>query len=264
MNNVKILLIVEGEKNEKNFISRLTELYGIQCQIYEVKNNIFSLYDKLKKMEFQSDIKDSLREYNIPEEQKELLREDFAYTYLIMDSELQDRRPYETSDSIPLIPRINRNIDCIIEMAEYFNDETDPSKGKLYINYPMMESYRDCNDFYDELFIYNTVALNDIPYYKEIAAQKKLSGYNISKYSIENFSDLMRMNLNKLAYISGTENYKALSYNQYLNISLGEKIATVQKSSIINNSCLNVLNTTLFFLIDYFGNRNGFYDSVVK
>ncbi len=32
-------------------------------------------------------------------------------------------------------------------MTEYFVDETDPTIGKLYINYPMMESYRDCDEF---------------------------------------------------------------------------------------------------------------------
>lgn len=108
MNNIKILLIVEGEKNEVNFISRLTELYGIQCQIYDVKNNIYSLYDKIKQTDFQCDIKDVLREFkNISEEKKELLRGDFTYTYLILDSELQDRRPYEDRDAFPLISRIN-------------------------------------------------------------------------------------------------------------------------------------------------------------
>lgn len=263
MNNVKILLIVEGEKNEKNFISRLTELYGIQCQIYDVKNNIYSLYEKIKQTDFQCDIKDILREFNLPEEKKELLREDFTYTYLILDSELQDRRPYEDRNALPLMVRINRNIDRLIEMAEYFDDETDPSKGKLYINYPMMESYRDCNDFYDEQFIFNTVAMEDIPSYKDVAAKKKLSGFDIRKYTKQNFSDLMRMNVNKLAYISGAENYHSLPYKDYLNASSGDKIAAVQKRSIVNNSFLHVLNTSLFFLLDYYGNRNGFYDSVV-
>ena len=33
-------------------------------------------------------------------------------------------------------------------MLDFFNDETD--QGKLFINYPMMESYRDCDAFFDE------------------------------------------------------------------------------------------------------------------
>lgn len=157
MSNSRILLIVEGEKTETAFISRLTELYGMKYQIYTVGTNLFALYDKVKRTDFQCDIKDILREFNIPEEQKEMLREDFAYTYLIFDSELQDKRPNERHAPPPLTSRINRNIDRLIEMAGFFNDETDPSKGKLYINYPMMESYRDADAFYDEQFIYNTI-----------------------------------------------------------------------------------------------------------
>ncbi len=38
-------------------------------------------------------------------------------------------------------------------MVNYFVDETDPSIGKLYINYPMMESYRDCDTFFEEDYL---------------------------------------------------------------------------------------------------------------
>ena len=264
MSNAKILLIVEGEKTETAFISRLAELYGLMYQIYTVRTNLFALYDKVKKTDFPCDVKDILREFNIPEEQKEVLREDFAYTYLIFDSELQDKRPYERQDPPPLISRISRNIDQLIEMAAFFNDETDPSKGKLYINYPMMESYRDADAFYDEQFMSNTVALDDIPDYKIIVSSKHLAGYDIKNYTKDNYTDLMRMHVNKLAYMSGNENSYILPYSEYLTLSPGEKIATIQKNSILNDSVLHILNTSLFFLLDYYGNRNGFYDSVIK
>lgn len=52
-------------------------------------------------------------------------------------------------------------------MAEYFVDETDPSVGKLYINYPMMESYRDCDDFFDENYKSTMVSLPAILSYKK-------------------------------------------------------------------------------------------------
>lgn len=264
MSNSRILLIVEGEKTETAFISRLTELYGMKYQIYTVGTNLFALYDKVKRTDFQCDIKDILREFNIPEEQKEMLREDFAYTYLIFDSELQDKRPNERQAPPPLTSRINRNIDRLIEMAGFFNDETDPSKGKLYINYPMMESYRDADSFYDEQFIYNTIALEDIPDFKKIASSKHLAGFTIQDYTKENYTDLMRMHVNKLAFMSGKENPFLLPYTEYLSFSPGEKIADIQKRSIMNDSVLHILNTSLFFLLDYYGNRDGFYDSVIK
>ena len=263
MSNPKILLIVEGEKTETAFISRLSELYTMRCQIYTVGTNLFALYDKLKRTEFQCDIKDILCEFNIPEEQKEVLREDFTYTYLIFDSELHDKRPYERQAPPPLTSRISRNIDKLIEMAAFFNNETDPTRGKLYINYPMMESYRDSDVFYDEQFIYNTIALADIPDYKKIVSSKHLGGYDIQNYSKENYADLMRMHVNKLAFMSGLNEIYSVPYNKYLSISLGEKIAAIQKRSILNDSVLHILNTSLFFLLDYYGNRDGFYDSII-
>lgn len=148
-------------------------------------------------------------------------------------------------------------------MAEYFDDETDPSKGKLYINYPMMESYRDSDSFYDNQFVYNTIALSDIPSYKSIVSHKRLSGYDINEYSKENYTDLMRMHVNKLAYLSEKSDYKNLAYSEYLSLSSEEKIAAVQKKCIAERSYIHVINTSLFFLLDYYGNRDGFYDSVV-
>lgn len=264
MSNAKILLIVEGEKSETDFISRLTELYDMKYQIYAVGTNLFALYDKVKRTGFQCDIKDILREFIIPEEKKEVLREDFAFTYLIFDSELQDKRPFERQDPPPLTSRISRNIDRLIEMAGFFNDETDPSKGKLYINYPMMESYRDADTFYDEQFIYNTIALEVIPDYKKIVSSKHLVGFDIRDYSKDNYTNLMRMHVNKLAFMSGHEELKYVPYTKYLSFSPGEKIAAIQKSSIMKDSVLHILNTSLFFLLDYYGNRHGFYDSVIN
>ena len=74
----------------------------------------------------------------------------------------------------------------------------------------------------------------------------------------------MRMHVDKLAFMSGKENPYFLPYTEYLSFSPGEKIADIQKRSIMNDSVLHILNTSLFFLLDYYGNRDGFYDSVIK
>ena len=74
----------------------------------------------------------------------------------------------------------------------------------------------------------------------------------------------MRMHINKLAYMSGKENPYILPYSEYLSFSSGEKIAALQKRSILNDQVLHILNTSLFFLLDYYGNRDGFYDLVIK
>lgn len=136
--DVNILIIVEGSKTEPNFFNRLSDVFGLKFDIYCLETNIYSLYKKMKEIDFNGDIKDVLSE--IHQDKKEMLSKKFAYTYLIFDCDAHHSRKNEsrTQEEIVL-----DNLAKLSEMAKYFIDETDPSKGKLYINYPMMESYRD-------------------------------------------------------------------------------------------------------------------------
>lgn len=126
-----ILIIVEGSKTEPNFFNRLSNVFGLKFDIYCLETNIYSLYKKMKEINFNGDIKDILSE--IHPDKKEMLSKKFAYTYLIFDCDAHHSRKNEsrTQEEIVL-----DNLAKLSEMAKYFVDETDPSIGKLYINYP--------------------------------------------------------------------------------------------------------------------------------
>lgn len=247
MNNArgKILLLVEGERLEKLVFKELSRLYGLKSEIFCLRCNIFMLYNVMKQYDFNASIKDILTEkssISIYDEDRDILTNNkFAYTYLILDFDLQHS-----------INNVELELKQIREMCEYFKDETDDTIGKLYINYPMMESFRDRDDFIDEKFMNKIVCINDFVKYKEIAGKCKLSSTHINNYKKEGFDEIIKSNLNK-ASVKLFEN-KIFNYHNYLKF--------ISAMSMFEKQCLYVaqgyvyvLNTSLFLLIDYFGER---------
>ena len=53
-------------------------------------------------------------------------------------------------------------------------------------------------------------------------------------------------------------------YSTYMRISESKTIAENQSIMVKNNQELYIINTSLFIILDYFGNRNGFYDDLTK
>lgn len=260
-NAAKALIIVEGEKLEPRFFKQYTKVFGINLEVYVVGANIYDLYNKLKSYDFSCDIKDVLPECgNVIETNGAILKQKFAYTYLVFDFDAHHREIGLEKLGIDEI--VQQNINKLRIMADYFTNETDPSVGKLYINYPMMESYRACDAFFEEAYSDNIVSIDDIARFKSIAGTKKLASVHIEKYTKDNFSDLTRMNVYKLHKVINNE-WTALPYSEYIELSEGAEILTCQAHKVEEERAVDVLNTSLFIALDYFGNRNGFYDGVV-
>ena len=253
---VNILIIVEGSKTEPNFFNRLSDVFGLKFDIYCLETNIYSLYKKMKEIDFNGDIKDILSE--IHPDKKEMLSKNFAYTYLIFDCDAHHSRKNEsrTQEEVVLA-----NMDKLSEMANYFTDETDPSIGKLYINYPMIESYRDCDKFFEEDYALSKVSIEELSTYKKRVAKKKLSSIHVDKYAKEQFSLLILQNLYKLNIIHH-KIWGKPDYDTYLKCSDSERILSEEKNLIVNEKFLSVINTSLFMITDFYGNRNGFYDGL--
>lgn len=257
----KALVIVEGERLEPKFFKQYTKVFGIDMEVYIVGANIYDLYNQLKDYDFNCDIKDLLPDVgNRVEGMEEILQQKFAYTYLVFDFDAHHREIGEEELDIDTV--VQNNLVKLSEMAKFFTNETDPGVGRLYINYPMMESYRDCSSFFDEAYRDNAVAIADIPGYKRIAGQKKLASVHIGKYTRENFSDLTKMNIYKLHKLSRNI-WGTMTYRDYMELSEAEKILDCQIQKVNQEKIIDVLNTALFIVLDYFGNRDGFYDSVV-
>lgn len=261
-NLAKILMIVEGESLEPKFFTQLKNVYGIGVEIYMVGANIYRLYQELEKYDFNCDIKDVLPDIgNHVEGIEELLKAKYAYTYLVFDFDAHHRERGEQSLDIDTI--VSNNVKKLEKMASYFVDETDPSIGHLYINYPMMESYRDCSAFFDEDYRDNEIIIDSIGQYKSIAGKKRLASVNVKRYTKDNFSDLTRMNVFKLNKISAGK-WEALTYEEYCKVSGADRILDYQAKRVQHERILDVINTSLFLAIDYFGNQKGFFDSVME
>jgi len=257
----KALVIVEGERLEARFFWQFTKVYGMDLEVYLVGANIYDLYNKLKDYDFNCYIKDILPDVgNVVAGMDDILQQKFAYTYLVFDFDAHHREIGEEELDIDTV--IHNNLAKLREMADFFTNETDPGVGRLYINYPMMESYRDCDSFFDEAYRDNSVSIEDISDYKRIAGRKKLASVHIGKYTKENFSDLTKMNIYKLHKL--TKNiWGEIPYDEYVNLSIAVEILNRQTQKIDTERSVDVLNTALFIATDHFGNRDGFYDTLV-
>ena len=58
----KILIIVEGERAEADFFKQLSNVFGVRFQICCFKANIYCLYQRMKELDFNAEVKDVLRE----------------------------------------------------------------------------------------------------------------------------------------------------------------------------------------------------------
>lgn len=251
-----ILVIVEGEKTESKFFETLAKSFDLNFDIYSLNTNIYFLYKKMKEIDFNGDIKDILSE--IHPEHKEMLDRNFAYTYLIFDC---DAHHPKKDDTRKLKEIVLDNIDKLFEMASHFDNETDPTIGKLYINYPMMESYRDCDNFFDRNYEFSIVPIVDIVNYKKYVSKKHLCKIHIDKFNKEQFSLLILQNLYKLNKLF-SYNWNKPSYDDYSRFSVSTEILVKEKLSVIEDGNISVINTFLFLITDYFGNRNKFYDNL--
>ena len=276
-----ILFIVEGERLEPEVISRIGEVYGLRCDITSVCTNIHILYQQLKKDDGYSDVIAVLREIlrsrlaslaslktskeqqrRIQRTQEDLakLERPFASVYLVFDSELQHR----SNDTLAPLEVIEKNVAELREMLEFFDNETD--QGKLYVNYPMMESYRDCDDFFDDGYRNRLVSL-DILFgrtpargYKALVAARKLANVHSKQLSEAQFNRLTCMNVFKLNWM---KNYiwSKPQYDEFLEQSSQNVILELEHASCRNLKAVAVLNTLLFFIIDYKG--RDFYEKEI-
>ncbi len=276
-----ILFIVEGERLEPEVINRMAEVYGLRCDISSVCTNIHILYHQLKQDDGYSDVIPVLREilrsrlaslktltpsaelkHKISRTQEDLekLERCFASVYLVFDSELQHR----SNDTLAPLDVIEKNFAKLKEMLEFFDNETD--QGKLYVNYPMMESYRDCDDFFDASYRDRLVSL-DILFgktpakgYKSLVAPRKLANVRNQHISQEQFNRLTCMNVFKVNWMKH-HLWQKPNYNDFLEIAQQERILELEHDSCRSLNAVAVLNTLLFFIIDYMG--RGFYENEI-
>lgn len=243
----KVLFITEGQNDEVKYIERLFKTCN-HIQKYEIipyKTNIHNLANSLFKnglIDEFLDIKQVLKEKTTDANTKEKLSQEFSDIILVFDFEPQEKNPH---------------FDIIRQLLEYFNDSTE--NGKLYINYPMMQSYRHFNTLPDINFNNVKVSKEDANKYKQII--DSFSKFkNTTHHSYRLFVSITYHHLIKLNYILNNKNtLPPINFiSEWQQIDLFDK----QLSFLENNQDIFVINTFTLFLVEY--NPKTYYQQVTK
>ena len=99
--------------------------------------------------------------------------------------------------------------------------------------------------------------------YKEMVSKKKLSNLRIESIKDDDLNKIILQNIFKLNYII-SKNFEELDYKTYIDYSSQDKILMNESRIIKESNEISVLNTSIFIVIDYFGNNNYYYDNFIK
>ena len=233
---------MEGETTEVEVFNKIGTLFfdrKTKLIFYPYKSNIYSLYQKIKEYDELTSTIEILKEMAPNKKMKSILNIHFSEIYLIFDFDPQEPAYSDTK---------------IEELVSLFDNETE--FGKLYINYPMMESLKDHKNFDLTDYLSRYVSLENLSSesYKDYI---KKNGHkkNLDKMTIRHFKKLSKLNIAKANYI--LNNKKEMpDFNDYHSIS--NQILLLDKQTYQKNAKnrIYVLNTCMMFIVDYFGEKH--------
>lgn len=230
-NKAKILILVEGEKTDVNLMTHLLQIYGIDKnhQIVSYNTNIYVLYHKM----FQDNDPDSvdllqiLKEQEKDTEKQKIFDEHYSDILLIFDLDPQD----------PLFDESK-----ITKMINYFVESSD--MGRLYLNYPMVESFYHMKDIPDESYNSYTATLAELivkEYKARVAAENRNHDYR--KFAVDkNECDIViKQNIKKALHITKKEVLSGIL----------DDVLSAQLAKLKTENKLFVLCTCAFYISDY-------------
>ena len=244
----KILFICEGAKTEKKFCNLIIDKYFIQNnrekEYVAFDTNIYGLYDEMSQdegLDIVELIKEKAKKKKDMYNYSKLEKGGFSEIYLIFDFDFQAPQ-YDDKK--------------IKAMLDFFNNETE--HGKLYINYPMIESFKHFKSLPDFDFNSYTVTKNECSSYKQyIDSISKIVHFNDVGES--DLGIIIKQNLDKAYMI--TNNSKG-DYSTYMEKISQENILSYQVKYLHDNEFIYVINTSVFWGIDYFGKDK--YDEYIS
>ncbi len=145
----KILILVEGEKQDVNLMKHLLHIYRIDAK-YEIvpyRTNIYTLFDEMFIDDDPEmiDLLQLLKSREKSEVKRLLFDEVYSDILLIFDLDPQAPEYHESK---------------IKRMSEYFIESSD--MGKLYINYPMVESFYHMKNIPDDDYLERFTTLSEL------------------------------------------------------------------------------------------------------
>ncbi len=223
----KILVLVEGAKTDVSLMNKLLDIYHISDnhEIVSYNTNIYTLYKEMfeDKDPYSIDLLQSLKEREPDQEKRKKL--DLNYSDIILIFDFDPQNNLFTSSKIR-------------EMLTYFSESSD--MGKLYINYPMVESFYHMSSIPDPKFYGYSVKREDISNYKSIVNKITRHGDYRKFAKTKQESDIViNDNLHKAKRI--------INKDVYNDVALLEK----QCENLSLNNEVYVLCTCAFYILDY-------------
>lgn len=245
-----ILFVVEGGRAEPRLLKRLVKVMRTfdNYEIFSYNTNIHKMLEGMfigDEIDTDLDFLEYLRSCRCDKKDKEVLSRSFSDIFLIFDLDPQDQK---------------HNPDRLKKAAAFFSDSTE--NGKLYINYPMLESYRHIPNLDDLSYLDVKIRKEDIGGYKEIASKEgtpQLS--DISKIDESMMLRMIILNLMKANLIVSGDRCIPDAETYTGDITQSALLEKEYETFFTENE-LFVLNTCLFNPVDY--NTTGFFAMLDK
>ena len=234
--------IVEGEAREPLIIDNISKVFfsheNFKIITLPAGQNIYMLWKKMKKDDFDTDIIEVLRENHaaLQGQLNGLQRNDFSEIYLFFDCDSHQDNLSSGDDA-----------NVLEQMLHSFDNETE--NGKLYISYPMVEALRDfaedkCGDG-EHCF----VSVGELVNYKGMS-EKRAKEKDFRKYGITIWKALIKVFAMKISCLMNQDN--TIDYKQYTEEINPYEIYIMEKAQI-QKQRVYVLSAFPEFLLDYFG-----------
>lgn len=246
-----ILFVFEGERREPMLFRSIECLFFPSADEHIVcsfGNNIYELYRQMESLGDGADIVGVLKENGAVSADYGM--SDFSDVFLFFDLDIHNGN--QPSD---------KSLAQISEMLSYFSNETE--NGKLFINYPMIESIYHTGKLPDAEYYKYSVAISDCTAYKRIArdfppysnldhlcvTERNISRKDIVEKIRMNWIHLVGMNVSKANLLCRGTNEKPLQKD---DISQPDIFSAQHRHFITPRKEIAVLNAFPLFLYDYF------------
>lgn len=234
----KVLVLVEGQKTDVRLMQHLFCLYGIdkKHEIISYNTNIYALYDKM----FQDgdpeylDILQSLKEHEQDVEKKKLLNVKYSDILLIFDLDPQD-------------PRFSA--EKILEMVRFFVESSD--MGKLYLNYPMVESFYHMSSIPDKNYNSYNASLDELKhslYKQRVSRENRNRDYRKFATTKAESNVVIMQNVEKAFLLTASERS---TNGLAMIVPEAEDILVAQLKKLDAEQLISVLCTCVFYIAEY-------------
>ena len=177
------------------------------------------------------DLLQNLKEHEHDPEKKKLF--DARYSDVLLIFDLDPQAPDYSSEKI-------------MEMLAYFVESSD--MGKLYINYPMAESFYHMKSIPDDDYNSYTASLEELrqhKYKQRVNAENRNHDYSKFAVSKEECTIVIQQNIDKAWLLSTTRHLKGAVIPEAPGV-LGTQLRYLEERQLVS-----VLCTCVFYIADY-------------